>query len=336
MRGERDAAAVDPPFVGRGGVDEFREIADTAPVMIWRAGPNKLCDFVNRPWLEFTGRSVEQELGTGWIDGVHPDDYERCVQTFETAFDAREPFEMDYRLRRHDGTYRWVLDHGRPFERHGAFAGYLGTCIDIDERKRIAETQRVLLDELNHLVKNMLASVQALAHQTFREGEAPGDAYTAFCGRLQAMAAAHDALANAIGGPVDLGQLVRRVAQPHAEDGRHYTAAGDRVWVSAKRAVALALSLNELFTNARRHGALSSATGHVAVEWTVDAGDRVRLVWREAGGPPPRPLAQAGLGWRLIEALGREAGGVAQLELAPDGLVCTFLFPVSQPSEGTA
>jgi two-component system, sensor histidine kinase PdtaS len=330
MRGERDAATGEPP-VTRGGSDEFRELADFAPVMIWRSGPDKLCDFFNLPWLEFTGRTHEQELGMGWIEGVHPNDYERCVRTYEVAFDAREPFEMDYRLRRHDGVYRWVLDHGRPFERNGAFAGYFGSCIDIDERKHVAETQRILLDELNHRVKNMLASVQAMAHQTFRDE--PRAAYTAFCGRLQAMAAAHDTLANPLGWGAELGQLVRRVAQAHAAEGRHYTTAGEPVWVPAKRAVALAISLNELFTNARRHGALTSEAGRVAVDWSVEDGASVRLAWREEGGPPPMPLTRAGVGRRLIEALGREAGGVTHLELAPDGLVCTFRFPLDQPSE---
>jgi PAS domain S-box-containing protein len=335
MRGDNDATAGRPP-VGRGGFDEFRELADCAPVMIWRAGPDKLCDFFNGPWLEFTGRSLEQEVGMGWTEGVHPDDYEHCIRTFERAFDAREPFAMDYRLRRHDGTYRWIHDRGRPFERNGTFAGYFGSCIDIEDRKRAEQHQRVLVDELNHRVKNMLASVQALAHQTFREDREPRSAYSAFCGRLQAMAAAHDTLSSPVGGGAELGELVRRVAQQHGEEGRHYTVAGKPVRLPAKRAVALAISLNELFTNALRHGALTSEAGSVAVDWTIDAVGRARLVWREAGGPAGAALGRAGIGRRLIETLGREAGGDLQLEMAPDGLVCTFSFPVVQPEEELA
>src|SRR5262249_10111335 len=110
--------------------------ADNAPVMIWRSGTDKLCDWVNAAWLRFTGRTMQQELGTGWMDGVHREDFARCLQSYVSAFDRREDFSMEYRLRRHDGTYRWILDSGRPFySRDGAFRGYFGSCIDFQESK---------------------------------------------------------------------------------------------------------------------------------------------------------------------------------------------------------
>jgi formate hydrogenlyase transcriptional activator len=117
----------------------FRTMADSAPVLLWMSGLDKLCDFFNKPWLDFTGRRWEQELGNGWIEGVHADDREPCMQTYATAFDAREAFSMQYRLRRHDGEYRWILDNGVPrYDPQGNFAGYIGSGIDITERK-IAE-----------------------------------------------------------------------------------------------------------------------------------------------------------------------------------------------------
>ncbi|HMF46344.1 MAG TPA: PAS domain-containing protein [Candidatus Udaeobacter sp.] len=112
----------------------FQMVADAAPVLIWMAGVDKLCTFFNKPWLDFTGRSIQQELGNGWAEGVHRDDLERCVQLYTSAFDARQPFVMQYRLRRNDGEYRWISDQGIPrYDTNGTFAGYIGSCVDVTE-----------------------------------------------------------------------------------------------------------------------------------------------------------------------------------------------------------
>jgi PAS domain S-box-containing protein len=141
----------------------FRLVANTAPVMIWMSGTDKLCDYFNDPWLEFTGRALEAELGNGWAEGVHPDDLKRCLATYVESFDRREPFQMQYRLRRHDGEYRWVFDTGvARFDEEGFFAGYIGSCIDITERK-VAE------EALADLERRMLSAQEEERSRIARE-----------------------------------------------------------------------------------------------------------------------------------------------------------------------
>lgn len=142
----------------------FRRMAHDAPVLIWMAGTDALCNFFNQVWLDFTGRPLKQECGAGWAEGVHPDDLKYCMDTYHAAFSARRPFEMEYRLRRHDGEYRWILDKGVPrHEPDGAFSGYIGSAIDITDLKRAEEVNRALAHAQRLAVMGELTS--AIAHE---------------------------------------------------------------------------------------------------------------------------------------------------------------------------
>jgi PAS domain S-box-containing protein len=148
--------------------ERFRSMADTAPVLIWVAGVDKLCTYFNTQWLEFTGRTMEQELGEGWAQGIHPEDYRRCLDAYVSAFDAHQSFRMEYRLRRHDGQYRWIVDTGEPrLTPDGTFAGYIGSAIDITDRKQAEEALRQTQAELAHAARLMTTGELAatIAHE---------------------------------------------------------------------------------------------------------------------------------------------------------------------------
>ena len=129
-----------------------RAIVSEAPVMIWRSGVDKGCDFFNPWWLTFTGRTLAQELGDGWAEGVHPDDLDACLASYAAAFDARVPFRLEYRLRRFDGEYRWVLDIGTPrYDSTGQFLGYIGCCFDITDRRQAEQALGEAHTEINRV-----------------------------------------------------------------------------------------------------------------------------------------------------------------------------------------
>jgi PAS domain S-box-containing protein len=146
----------------------FKSMADVAPVLLWMAGTDGLCTFFNQTWLDFTGRSMEEEWGVGWAEGVHFEDFQRCMDTYTAAFNERRVFEMEYRLRRADGEYRWILDRGTPrYTGDGQFAGFIGSCIDISDLKQLESELRTAVrvrDEFlavaSHELRTPLTSLQ--------------------------------------------------------------------------------------------------------------------------------------------------------------------------------
>lgn len=146
----------------------FRVITEAAPILVWMAGTDKLCFYFNKSWLDFVGRTLEQEVGNGWAEGVHPEDFDRCLQIYVTSFDARQPFEMEYRLRHHSGEYRWILDHGVPrYAPDGTFEGYVGGCLDIHDQREAAEAVRIASENLRESEERLRLAQQVGTIGTF-------------------------------------------------------------------------------------------------------------------------------------------------------------------------
>ena len=162
------AAGFPPPCARSVELPEpFRLLAEHAPVMIWLAGPDRQCVFVNRFWLRFTGRALGSELGLGWMEGIHPEDREAFVPAYAAAFEARAPFEAQLRLRSRDGSYRWLADRGAPLLHDSELTGFVGSCVDITDRLAAEEAARTREEEFQHLsheLRSPLNGIKSWAH----------------------------------------------------------------------------------------------------------------------------------------------------------------------------
>ncbi|MFM9849064.1 MAG: PAS domain S-box protein [Hyphomicrobiaceae bacterium] len=314
----------------------FRLMANTAPAMLWINEVDNSCSFRSRGWYRFTGQDENSSGGSGWLLAVHPDDHERVVRAFEHANANRETFTLDYRLRRADGEYCWVVDTGRP--RYGVsadFLGHIGSVIDITARKKVEERQQLLLAELNHRVKNTLAIVQSIAAQTLRGTKEPTAFKEAFSARLAALARAHSLLTKSMWESASLVDIVSNTLSPFSTAGaeERIQSTGPSVSIEPNAAVTLCLVLHELATNAAKHGALSTTVGRVKISWrksetTSLEGPRAELCWREENGPSVQSPERRGFGSRLIEASADQLGGRVAMEYHETGLVCRLQFPL--------
>ena len=272
---------------------------------------------------------------------IHPDDFHkvaaRLVQL--TAGPDGDVREFELRIRRRDGGYLWVLDRAVAFERtaSGRVVKTLSAALDIDERKRAEERRTLLINELNHRVKNTLAAVQSIARQTLRSGRSADQIMELFTARLVALSAAHDVLTRESWEGAGLREIVDGALGPYEQDraGR-LAVSGPDVRLSARAALGFAMALHELATNAVKYGALSGEAGHVELAWQVreaEQGARLELEWREAGGPPVVAPKGGGFGSRLItQGLPSELNGATELVFASGGVICRIAAPVEATS----
>ena len=260
-----------------------------------------------------------------WTSCLLPEDAARMNGEMAAAMaERRETLDFAFRIRRADGEIRWIEGSGRfLYDETGTPLRMVGTNIDVTDRRRGEEHQRLLVNELNHRVKNTLAIIQGIAQQTFRGSVVPPELRRSFEGRLAALSAAHNLLTRANWETASIAQIVADALSPYDGYEGRLAIDGPDLRLPPKTAVSLALALHELGSNAAKYGALSGAEGRVDVRWKAENG-RLAFAWRESGGPPVTPPAQRGFGTRMIErALAADFGGEARIDFHPDGVVCT-------------
>jgi PAS domain S-box-containing protein len=312
----------------------FRSLAEALPGFVWTATADGAFDWVSPRWYACSGARPGAALGWGWGAWLHPDDVSRVAGRWRASVAAGAPeHEDEFRLRGADGEYRWFLTRVAPVRgADGRVERWVGTCTDVDPRHKAEERQSLLVNELNHRVKNSLAVALALADQTRRACAAadhpPERFHADFQTRMVALSAAHDLLTREHWEGAPLTALVRTALAPHAgkADGsapRRVSASGPPVRLAPETALALAMAMHELATNAAKHGALSVPGGRVEVGWRVEpppggtaaagaGGGTLVLEWAEHGGPPvPGPPKRRGFGSRLIERGCRSSSGAA-------------------------
>jgi PAS domain S-box-containing protein len=261
---------------------------------------------------------------------IQPEDARRAAAAVEEAISKDIDYDIEYRVNQPSGQQVWVAARGRPFYKEdGSPGGMIGVVQDISERKRHEQHLRLLINELNHRVKNTLATVQSMANLTLRNSANLNEAQSRFEARLIALAGAHDALTRENWEGASLTHIVEQGIAPYRSPERErFSIAGPDIIVPPKYALALAMALHELCTNAVKYGALSNAEGRVEVTWTIAEakdGQELHLRWQERDGPPVMPPMRRGFGSRLIEqGLAHDLAGEVETDYAVTGLVCVI------------
>lgn len=307
--------------------EDYRFAAELNPQVAWTARPDGELDRVAQRWMDWTGTSG---LGSTYGDGLHPDDVQRTFDVWGRSVATGEPYDIVHRVRRTYGEYRRIRSRAFPRrDEHGCIVRWYGTTEDIHEQKTAEDHLKLMVLELNHRVKNNLATVQAIAVQTLRGTESPDQAREAFLRRISALAAAHDILTREQWEGVGVSDVAHGVLDALTGPRDGIDMAGPDVRLSPRMALSLSMAFHELGTNALKYGALSRPEGRVSIVWTAVGGD-LAVRWAEVGGPPVAPPQRRGFGSRLLErGLAAELNGRVHLDFVPSGLICTIEAPAA-------
>jgi len=321
----------------------FRTLADTMPQMVWSARPDGHNDYFNARWYAFTGVAEGATDGSGWAEVFHPDDRDHAWSLWRDSLANGEPYQIEYRMRRHDGIYRWVLGRALPIrDTDGEITRWFGTCTDIHEQKLALEERELISHELSHRIKNIFAVIAGLIQFTARQRPEFAPAGHDLRERVTALGRAHDFVRpHSLDARPSLQRdslhgLLAELFEPYQLAGEPRIAVGGLdVAIDDRAATPIALLFHELATNAVKYGALSRAEGKVTLDVAAE-GETTRLVWRETGGPTiVSPGTHNGFGNQLIELSAvRQLGGEVARDWRPEGLVVAVTLPAAALSRG--
>ena len=325
---------------------KFRAIADSLPQMVWSAQPDGFHDYYNARWYEFTGVPAGSTDGEGWNGVFHPEDQARARQSWQHSLATGDLYEIEYRLRRADGVYRWTLGRATPIRNEaGEIIRWFGTCTDIEEMKRSEAGKDLLSQELSHRIKNIFAVVSSLIGLSAREHPEAKVFAASVRDRINALARAHEfvrphsAVSQPLMGDTTLHTFLGSLFRPYVDEaGRpRIVVEGDDATFDDQAATSVALLFHELATNAAKYGALSAPGGSVLLR-TRNADDRFILTWTEQGGPPitGQPVRQ-GFGSALSGmSVEGQLGGRMERRWEPGGLVLEADLPATALSRRRA
>jgi PAS domain S-box-containing protein len=341
-----DASLADAAAALAESEGKFRAIADSMPQMVWSTLPDGFHDYYNARWYEFTGVQVGSTDGEGWNAIFHPEDQPRAWEVWRRSLETGDLYEIEYRLRRHDGVYRWTLGRATPIRNEaGEIVRWFGTCTDIDDLKRVERNTELLSQELSHRIKNIFAVVSALIALSAREYPEAKAFAAAVRNRIGALARAHEfvrphtEVSRPTVGRMTLHAFLEALFQPYADNAGNprVVVGGDDALFDDQAATSVALLFHELATNAAKYGALSRPDGKVTLD-TRTEGDRFRLIWTERGGPGITAApTRTGFGSSLatVSVEGQLAGKLERI-WEPEGLIVIADLPATALSRRKA
>lgn len=315
----------------------FEALVLASAQVVWSTSPSGEVLNDSPSWRQFTGQSFDEWKGYGWLDALHPGDRERTREAWNNAVTRNEPYNIDYRVRHADGDYRWTTARAVPLkDESGQVSEWVGMNEDISERKRQEEQLRIVMRELSHRTKNLLAVIQSIARRTFKE-DTNKDDVDAFNQRLHGLSVSHDLLVKGDWSGTTMMDLVRAHLEPFWVDPTEKVSVeGPMLWLKSEAAQNLGLALHELATNAAKYGAFKGDGSQLNVSWRIESDgqkETVVLSWQEPESRPAPNLRQNSFGRLLLEGLvASSVSGTSTYTLDDTGISWVLKAPVSQLS----